>query len=266
MSEIRLSAIRIVAGLGLLWVISTAQLVHAQSAGDPYKTAIETAVLEFEHGNWPEARVLFEQAHALRPSARTLRGMGMVSFELKQYVRAEQELQAALVDMRAPLSEAQRHEVLGLLLRLEQFIGKLKVNVAPEAAHARILLDGSPIAAELKLEVGPHELSVQAPGYRSIARTVSIEGGKNMRLELTLTALDLSARSPQPSAAGTDSAVVVAADKPAPLLERWWFWAAVGAVVVGGTVAAVALSAKTSSEPPLPGNTGVSVQVLTWPR
>jgi hypothetical protein len=50
------------------------------------------------------------------------------------------------------------------------------------------------------------------------------------------------------------------------VFERWWFWAAVGAVVVGGAVTAVALSSRSSTEPALPGNTGVSVQVLTWPR
>jgi hypothetical protein len=126
----------------MLW--SAATTAYAQHAKpDEYKKVIEGAVLEFDSGNWGEARVLFEQAHALRPSARTLRGMGKVSFELKEYVRAQKELNAAQVELRSPLSESQRQEVLGLLLRVEKFIGRLTVRVKPAEADPTVILDGS---------------------------------------------------------------------------------------------------------------------------
>lgn len=267
---------------------STAATSYAQaSKPDDYKKAIESAVLEFDTGNWAEARVLFEQAHALRPSARTLRGMGKVSFELKEYVRAQKELNASLTELRSPLSEAQRHEVLGLLLRVEKFIGRLNVHVKPAEANASVILDGSRVEGELKLDLGPHDLSVQATGYRPLTRTVSIEGGKNMRLELTLTPVDSGDTGAQPTAASrpelavdsTSAGVSIsAATDPAPLppaplpsdsqrsgvFQQWWFWAIVSAVVVGGAVTAIALSVKPTSEPPVPGSTGLSVQVLTW--
>jgi hypothetical protein len=279
--------IGVFAVLGLL-VLSGPTTAFAQSKGDGYAQVIQNAVVEFDAGNWAEARVLFEQAHTLRPSARTLRGMGMASFEMKEYVRAEKELNASLVDLRSPLAEAQRHEVLALLMRLERYIGKLLVHTRPPEASPTVTLDGSRVEGEMKVDLGRHELSVQAPGYRPLNRTVSIEGGKTQQLELTLTPLDLDARAAQVAAAGNSEAPGAAGTPnetaagdpilpPAPLIDdprdhkrsvfkQWWFWTVVGVVAVGGAATAIALTAKTGTEPPLRGNTGAHVEVLSWSR
>lgn len=280
MAKLRSNLIGIVALLGLL-AIGGAETAHAQAKGDGYVQVIKSAVVEFDAGNWAEARVLFEQAHTLRPSARTLRGMGMTSFEMQEYVRAEKELNASLVDLRSPLAETQRHEVLGLLLRLERYIGKLVVKTRPAGANPTITLDGSTVEGEMKLDLGRHELSVQAPGYRPVNRTVSIEGGKTQALELTLTPIDLDARSAQPvAAAGQEVDPSVPGEAGVPIampndygdpvrrsvFKKWWFWTIVGVVAVGGAAAAIAVTAKTGTEPPLRGNTGVVVQALSWSR
>lgn len=285
MATLKFHVIGVVVVLGLL-APSSPQTAFAQSKGDGYTQVIQNAVVEFDAGNWAEARVLFEQAHTLRPSARTLRGMGMASFEIKEYVRAEKELNASLVDLRSPLAETQRHEVLALLLRLERYIGKLVVHTRPPEASPTVTLDGSRVEGEMKLDLGRHELSVQAPGYRPLNRTVTVEGGKTQQLELTLTPLDLDARSAQAAAAGRPEAAgpangAVAGETPivppAPLVDdprdhkrsvfkQWWFWTVVGVVAVGGAAAAIALTAKTGTEPPLRGNTGAHVEVLSWSR
>ena len=286
MAKLKSYVIGIFAVLGVL-ALSAPEAARAQNKGDGYSQVIQNAVVEFDAGNWAEARVLFEQAHTLRPSARTLRGMGMASFEIKEYVRAEKELNASLVDLRSPLAEAQRHEVLALLLRLERYIGKLVVHTSPPEAHPTVTLDGSRVEAgiaEMKVDLGRHELSVQAPGYRPLNRTVTIEGGKTQQLELSLTPLDLDARAAQAAAAGTGAPEAAAPDPVAaemPVLpplsddprdhkrsvvKQWWFWTIVGVVVVGGTTAAIVLTSKSGTEPPLRGNTGPAVQLLSWSR
>jgi hypothetical protein len=290
LANLKANVIGTLAVLGLL-TLNGAGTAQAQTKGDGYVQVIKSAVVEFDAGNWAEARVLFEQAHTLRPSARTLRGMGMTSFELKEYVRAEKELNASLVDLRSPLAEAQRHEVLALLLRLERYIGKLIVHTKPPEANPTITLDGSKVEPEheMKVDLGRHELSVQAGGYRPINRTVSIEGGKTQLLELTLTPLDLDARSAQPLAAteaapggGAPEAALGDVYPPPPIVpnpieddrdqakrgvfKQWWFWTIVGVVAAGGVTTAIVLTSKSGTEPPLHGNTGATVQVLSWSR
>jgi hypothetical protein len=281
LTPLRLIAFQITV-LGLLW--SAHLTAFAQTAKpDEYKKVIEGAVLEFDSGNWREARVLFEQAHALRPSARTLRGMGKVSFELKEYVRAQKELNAGLTELRSPLSEEQRHEVLGLLLRIEKFIGRMTIRVKPPEAQASVTLDGQRVEGELKLDLGQHDLSIQAPGFRSLHRTIAVEGGKTTRLELTLTPDRVAeARDSSQPTASTSPELAAATLSPSeepgqpPLapppsdtgrsgvLQQWWFWTIVSAVVVGGAVTAIALTAGPSGpESELPGNTGLKIEVLT---
>jgi len=60
------------------------------------------AVAEYEAGHYQEARALFRQAHEKSPTARTLRGIGMASFELRDYVEATRALTASLRDVRPP--------------------------------------------------------------------------------------------------------------------------------------------------------------------
>src|SRR5689334_12069641 len=83
----------------------TAGAAQDETDGAPegYEALIEAALTEFGAGHWEEARALFRQAHASFPNARTLRGMGMASFELRDYPEALGELGAALTDDRRPL-------------------------------------------------------------------------------------------------------------------------------------------------------------------
>jgi hypothetical protein len=82
---------------GLLGLLAMATPVRAQVppvAG--YRDLVAEATREFSAGNFAEARTLFEQAHAAKPSARTLRGLGLTAYELRRYVQAVSELEAAL--------------------------------------------------------------------------------------------------------------------------------------------------------------------------
>src|SRR5262245_12806154 len=76
-----------------LWAVALCALllclqsqVRAQTGPDSYEQLITRALTEFDARNFAEARALFLQAHALRPTARTLRGIGVTEFELRNYV------------------------------------------------------------------------------------------------------------------------------------------------------------------------------------
>ena len=66
--------------------------------------------------------------------------------------------------------------------------------------------------------------------------------------------------APPPVAATPAPAVTLAASgessaESTPITHRWWFWAGIGAVVVGGVVTAIVLSSGGSDKLPCPSNT-----------
>jgi hypothetical protein len=188
---------RLISSFALVCALACVQArAHAQAPapareeaeGGEYKELIEQALSEFRHKNWPEARVLFRRAHALAPSARTLRGMGIVSYEMRDYVQAVRDLSAALADTRQPLTEQQKGECQTLLSRSRTFVGVFEVRVTPPEAQLR--LDGAPLAREsdgsVVLAFGEHEVSAEAAGYEPGSARVRVQGGERGELELRL--------------------------------------------------------------------------------
>jgi pyruvate/2-oxoglutarate dehydrogenase complex dihydrolipoamide acyltransferase (E2) component len=170
--------------------------VAADDTSAEYRELIEQALSEFKHKNWPEARVLFRRAHELSPNARTLRGMGVVSYEMRDYVHAVLELSSALTDPRQPLNDAQRKECENLLGRSRTFVGAYALKLEP--SQAEVSLDGSPLLRDAEGRVlvsfGEHTLRAAAPGYQDTTSHLSVQGGEQGELRIVLY-------RPQPAAA-----------------------------------------------------------------
>jgi tetratricopeptide (TPR) repeat protein len=231
----------------LLWAIwalsfSVALRVHA-APGDPagYTDAVNVGLAEFEDKNFAEARAQFARAHALSPSARTLRALGMVEFELKRYAESARLLSEALSSKEKPLDADKRAHVEQLLERASGYIGKLTLDIE---ADTSVTVDGvtSNLAPgnELVLEVGDHTLEFQSPTRIAQKRAVTIRGGELSTLRVRLTPLI------DPQIAGTSTKP--ADDRAKEQKERRavrspWLWTAVGIVVAGAaTGAAIAIT------------------------
>ena len=115
---------------------------QAPANDSAYRATVDEAVREFGAGRFEEARALFKRAHGLSPNARTLRGLGMTAFELRAYVQAIRELQAALADKRKPLEGELRIKVEALLDKSRKFVGVVRLELDPK--DASVLLDGKP--------------------------------------------------------------------------------------------------------------------------
>jgi hypothetical protein len=257
-----LSGLRAWAVLVCLCAGLSTRVAQAEPAGaEDYERVINDALDEYNTGHYPEALVLFNEAHALRPSARTLRGLGMTAFELKNYVRATRELTAALDEKQHPLTSEQRAEVERLLGRVRRYTGHLTVEVLSASADVTTTLDGTAFMRELELNLGDHELVVQAPGYETLRRKVSIEGAQRQVLTVQLSPLAIDARAAARTAReGTPAG---AAQPPStPLHARWWFWTALGVLAAGGAVAVVALTASPSKHTLEPGDNGAVIVAL----
>lgn len=145
---------------------------------------IEEALQAYEAGRYAEARSMFKRAHALNPTARTLRGIGMCSFNLGDYVDAVFELEQAVVDARKPLTDEQQAHTRELIVRANARVGRFRLRLTP--AEAVLLVDGNqPVLVdgnELLVEAGTHEIEARAPGYLMAHSTLRVEGGDRTTL------------------------------------------------------------------------------------
>jgi hypothetical protein len=155
-----------------------------------YRSIVREAITAFEAKRWDEARAAFERAHALRPSARTFRGMGVASSAAGDDVAAIDAFEHALVDDRSALTPEQRAEVSALLDQARSRTASVEVRGSPAVALLRV--DGGPPRDPrglVVLPVGAHVLSLGGDGYVTLERRVDLHGGERLVLDVALAPL-----------------------------------------------------------------------------
>lgn len=179
--------------LVVLALVTASPVAVAEEASTPdadarYRSALKDALAEYDASHFEEARILFRRAHDINPNARTLRSIGMASFELRDYVAAVRALSAALVDTRKTLNSEQRTHVQGLLERSRMYVDIYSLKITP--ADARVLIDGRAPDAEpdgtVLLGFGTHNLEVSKPGFVLRTMVVNVRGGERKELAMTL--------------------------------------------------------------------------------
>jgi len=230
----------------LLCAAPSARAQQASEHPSDNDRVLDEAVAEFGQAHFVEARALFERAHTLDPTARTLRGIGMTEFELRHYTRALQLLRQALVDGRKPLTDELRAKTEELVQRTETFVARYRPSLEP--ASARLEIDGAEAMMQddgtLWLDAGEHTLRVSAKGFATHEQKLDARGGTEQALVIAL------APAAVPTAAPAVDAHEAAqpASVPAPTVGRGeapaanagpgaWPWvviAASAALLVGG--------------------------------
>lgn len=218
-------------------------------APDPpgYRELVDEGLREYEVRNFEEARSLFTRAHGLFPCARTLRGIGMAEFELRNYPVSIGRLEAALASGVRPLDGALRTSTEQLLQRARSFVAEVLIETKPPVATVTVDDMPTPVTQgkPLMLVVGDHVIEVNATNHAPEKRRLSLKGGE--RETLTVVLRPLFAAPEQTTE------------------RRWyrsaWLWSAVGAAVAGGVATGVLLSRDQSAkeEAPFAGSIG-SVQ------
>lgn len=252
----------------------------AQGAPDAsYDALVREGLAEFQARHWVEAYNLFRQAHAVSPNARTLRGMGMASYELGEYPRAIEQLRAALDSSVKPLAPDQQVQVQELIERAARLVGTLDVRVQPATATL-LVNDVVRKPGRLMVPVGRTTVRAELSGHASDRRVVMVDGGQRyaVNLELQPNAVGFASSPAVPAATAptvpAEGAVSpTGADPSSPsdddsLWSNPWLWTGVGAAVVAGVLSAVLLSGGDGGGShdvgALPeGNVGVSFDALT---
>jgi hypothetical protein len=178
---------------------------------------------------------------------------------MRKYLWAWRDLDAALKETRQPLTEEQRGQIKKLIEQSRAFIGSFRLVLEP--SNATVEVDEK--AAELEsnnvllLEIGEHEIVARAPEYQEVKQAVTVEGGEDKELRLTLEQV-AAAPPPVPVVvpAPQEPAAKAVSPKPAPKPEEssaaskaqkspekkssgpTWAWATVGISALTGIGAA----------------------------
>lgn len=217
-----------------------------------YEDTIRRALQEFDLDHWYEAKVLFERAHALRPNARTLRGLGLACYEAQQYVEAIGYFEQALVHEVQPLTPEMRDDVTRYLRQARQFVSRVELQIQP--ASAQLAIDAraaAPLPPDgvVLLDPGPHDMRFAADGCETELRRV-LADGHVIQLQVTLksTAITLTPQPPVPAPPVSPIGITSQAHDPPRDANHLGPWLVVGlsaaVTVAGGTLFAVALANK----------------------
>jgi hypothetical protein len=216
-----------------------------------YEELTRKGIMEYELGHWAEAKAHFARAHALYPNARTLRALGLISFETRNYVEALDWLERALGSQEKPLTDEMRRQVSNLADDARSFVARIWLVLEP--ADAAVFVDGERAKLRdqnvLLVDPGEHELRIEAAGYQLETRAIRASAGQSSELKLSLLS---TASDSQPA-----SQVALTSDYEEPEAS-WWsaqrtvaLGLGVGGVValgVGVTAGLLALSAKSDSD------------------
>jgi hypothetical protein len=207
-----------------------------------YQSSVEQALAEYDLQHFEEARTLFAKAHALAPSARTWRGLGMAEFELRNYPACITDLEQALVEPIKPLSGSLRSDTEALLARAREFVARVELSLRPARAPSTLLVDGAPVQlrddGSLLLPVGEHVLELVVEGYVPEKRKLSLVSGRDEQLDIVLRQRSKEPTPDQP-----------AEQKRRPVYKNPWLWTGVALAVIGATALGVGLALRKDAEP-----------------
>jgi len=220
--------------------------------------------------NAAQALPLFEKAYQISRTPRTAAQLGLCELELGYYAAAERYLIEALASPDHPWIAKNKATLKKPLETARANTGELALVVSTPGAE--VLLNGklldkavlstlSTAGASIRLDKGPVDLEIRAPGYEPVREAITVVGGKK---EQRTYALLLAPPKPGPSeirpgavvalAPGSDAGAGVSltnAPAPAPAGERnkariaAWITGggAVGALVFG-TIEAISAASR----------------------
>jgi len=158
-------------------------------AAEPGADELITRGLELRRQSKPDqALEMFQRAHALAPSPRTLGQMGLVEASLEHWIDAEAHLTASLATPDDPWVRKNRTFLDQALTVSRGHVGELVItgpagtDVAVDGRHVGTL----PAVQPVKLVQGSAVVTANGAGFKDFSKTVAIEGGAKTSLAIVL--------------------------------------------------------------------------------
>ncbi len=208
-------------------VLGMAALPHAALADDAApdrgaqessESLIQRGIALRREGANREALDAFAQAFAFRPSPRARAQLALAHQALGDWVEAESGLTEALRSDDAWI--ARYHDTLDqALAKVRTHLGWLDLEA--NVPGAALFVDGAKeevwrSSEPIPLGVGPHDVTLHAPGYAPVDGRVEIATGAHAHAALTLTPLPVAAGKPTASTVADRENLPADLSKPAP--------------------------------------------------
>lgn len=224
-------------------------LNSATARGDSRKEArihFEQGVELYNAGKLEEAAIEFERAYELHPSYKILFNLAQAEAELQHYSRALSAYQAYLKEGGDDIAKERREVVEKEVSRLQTLVGYLSIPF--QEAGATVMVDGerratTPLAEDLTVDVGKHEVSIIQQGKMIHREIVRIAGRETVSVVIPV-AVDPEGPTETKSTIIPEDVVSTPTDtSQAPLehplkepekTKRIWTWIAFG---IGGAAA-----------------------------
>jgi hypothetical protein len=211
---------------------------RAESARDQARGLFLQARDLYNHKDYSAALTRFRQASKLYSSYKIELSIGFALEKLGRLVEAAPYLERFLIDASRPPDNAVEDQVLGQLERIRREVAS--VSLRADLRGAVVVVDGraryaTPLKHRIYVAPGRHRISVERAGQRLYARRVTLRAGQHFKIK----------RPGKPTRGAADRTrgeAWLTEQRPAPrtsaspYYKTWWFWTAVGVVVVGATV------------------------------
>ncbi len=214
------------------WIVVAAQLAAAVARADPAEDRalahLDRGVAAYRAGDFARAHTELAAASRLAPDRpNPYRWLALTDVELG-------DCRAALVNIESFLSRVASDDprAAELVALRERCLATGTLSVATTPSGAALRVDGGPPIAttpvnNLAIRVGRHVITLDKPGFVSLSHQIDV----------------------RPFGAGY-ATYALSAEPAAPLVRRWWFWAAVGAAAI--TAAGLSYELTRGSDPRLP--------------
>lgn len=134
----------------------------------------------YGEGSYREALAAFQHAQALSPRASIQRNIAQCHRDLKDFASAYEAYQLLLSQYGATLSAADKRAIQRAIDELAMLTGTVTIGVADPGAA--VAIDGhdagtTPLAAPLRVNLGPHVVTVTKAGFETLQKEVKLSGG-----------------------------------------------------------------------------------------
>ncbi len=225
----------------------------------------DRALRLYEEADFDGALVELERAYELRPTYKLLYNIARVRLALNDHASALKAYRRYLEEAGTKISRSRRDQVAAEIKTLEGRVAKL--TVAVDVAGAEVFVDDvlvgtSPLPEAVLVNAGLRRISVRHPDHPPQTRRLSLAGGDQEQLEVTLapppaTLAPPATPAPPPAkptptprpTPATQQPVAQGPSPPAPEAAGtpWFGWALTGVFGAAATTTGViALSAAAS--------------------